>query len=126
MNRVEYSVEASEDVHEVRGCTGRDREYENDILDELEGGNVWAWAFIKVTARIDGIECSDYLECARYDSEADFRRSGEYIEIKAELLGRLRADLERSLVDIDRAKNHLNLERRAHDFLNERSDNENN
>ncbi|MHC4121721.1 MAG: hypothetical protein ACYSWO_29975, partial [Planctomycetota bacterium] len=84
-SKVSFEIEVWQDDACVRGnamCSGDDdfdREVEDTIIDRLDGGDVWAWATVRVVARYDGIddiEGDDYLGCCNYADEADFKAGG--------------------------------------------------
>ena len=88
-SKVTYEVTAEPDDIEVRGnamASGNDefdRRVENEILERCAGGDVWAWASVKVTARyddIDSVEGVDYLGGCSYADEDDFKQAGGYYD----------------------------------------------
>lgn len=102
-SRVQYTIEARQDDVHVRGnaiASGNDdydRRVEDEILARLDGGDVWAWAYVCVVATypgIDGIEGRDYLGCCSYASELDFaNNSGYYEDMKKAACADLEAKL---------------------------------
>jgi hypothetical protein len=74
---------------------------EDEILRRLDQGDIWAWAFVTVKARlmVDGVEFAegeDYLGGCNYKNEGDFRRPGGYFDdMKARARGELFAELVR-------------------------------
>jgi hypothetical protein len=117
MKTVEFDIEVCQDDTPVRGnamCSGDadvDRAAEDEILADLDDGNVWAWASVKVTARIGSIEASDYLGCCSYESEEDFRKCPYYFDMKAEALSALRDKIHGCISAIDRAESIVGQER---------------
>ena len=117
MKTVEFNVEADQDYTDVRGnaMASGDGEYdhkvEDSVLADLDDGNVWAWASVKVSASIDGIECADYLGCCNYKNEADFLKDVYYLDMKSEALSELRIEVEGSMRAIERAEEELAAER---------------
>lgn len=102
-NMVSYGIECLPEHVGVRGnamCSGDDdfdREVEDKIIAELEGGNDWAWCMVRVTARYDGIDNvvgDDYLGCCSYQGEADFKADGYYDDMKDRAREYLYAQLE--------------------------------
>jgi len=99
MNEIEYTVSAEPEDAEVRGnamASGDDdvdRHCEDAIIADFDGGNVWAWCCVKVTACIDGIEGTDYLGCCSYKDEDDFRKGGYFEDMKLCAAADLRAKL---------------------------------
>ncbi len=57
-----------------------DREAENEILERLERGDVWAWAHVTVYASYEGLQGRDDLGACSYASEADFRTECGYFK----------------------------------------------
>jgi len=121
MKTVEFILEVEPEDVEVRGnamSSGDDdidRECEDKIIAEIEGGNVWAWASVRVAACVDGIEYADYLGCCNYASEEDFRQDAYYLDMKGEALGALRDDIEAKSRALGRAEKDLAAEREAYD-----------
>ena len=102
-SEIEYTIEVFEEYTPVEGncmCSGDDdfdRECEQRIYDELEGGNEWAWCTVRVVARIPGldyVEGDDHLGCCSYANEFDFKRGGYYADMKDEARRRLIDALE--------------------------------
>lgn len=60
------------------------------INERLERGDLWAWCYVKVTARREGSQFvgkSSGLGCCSYDDESDFRAGGGYFDdMQAEAL----------------------------------------
>jgi hypothetical protein len=52
------------------------------IRSELEAGNVWAWAYVRVRATFEAIQGRDTLGCCSYRSRADFLTCGYYEDMK--------------------------------------------
>lgn len=81
----------------VSGNDGFDAEIEDEIIDRLDSGNVWAWCTIEVTARYEGIPeivGSDHLGCCSYADEKDFRCDGYFDDMRETATDRLRERLE--------------------------------
>jgi len=90
-NKVRYTLHVEQEEIEVRGnavCTVDpvyDKRYEDEIIDRLDGGDVWAWARVKVTAYYDGINDvtgTDSMGGCSYNGEEDFRKCSYYDEMK--------------------------------------------
>jgi hypothetical protein len=64
----------------VSGDDEYDKEVENDLIEQLENGNEWAWCAIKVTACYKGQEGTDYLGGCSYKSKKDFIESNDYYQ----------------------------------------------
>ena len=102
---VTYRIEVEQDDVEVRGnalASGDDAEdkaCEDEILERLNRGDVWAWASVCVVAECEGFEGRDYLGCCCYDDEEDFKQPGGYYD---DMKKRARADL---LTELKRSVN---------------------
>jgi hypothetical protein len=88
----------------VSGDTAVDKEAEDEILRRLDQGDIWAWAFVTVTARlmVDGVEFAEggyYLGGCNYKNEGAFYRPGGYFD---DMKGRAREEL---FAQLERAKN---------------------
>jgi len=103
-SKVSYDIECWAEDIPVEGnamCSGDDnfdRECERRIYDELGNGNEWAWCYVRVVARydgIEGIEGVDTLGCCSYESEQDFIDNSMYYEdMKSEARDDLFGQLE--------------------------------
>lgn len=99
---VEFSIECLEEFAQVvgnamaSGDDAVDKKAEDEILAELDAGNLWAWCCVKVTARWKSFTGTDYLGCCSYDNEEDFKQGGYYEDMKVEAL----ADLQKSISEI--------------------------
>lgn len=74
-----------------------DREHEDDLIAELDGGNEWAWCRVEVTARLFWLD-TDYsatvhLGACSYASEEDFVACNYYEDLKKEAIDELIAKL---------------------------------
>lgn len=84
---VTYTIHVEQDDTPVRGYAmasgddAADKAYEDEILERLDAGDVWAWAFVTVVAEANGFEGSDSLGGCSYASEADFKAGGYYEEM---------------------------------------------
>src|SRR5215217_3248139 len=99
---VEFELTVEADDTEVRGnalCSGdeeQDKEYEDEILERLDDGDVWAWAYVKVTAKWNGWAGWDGLGGCCYEDEHDFATNSMcYEQMKQEAL----ADLNRVIAE---------------------------
>lgn len=86
---VEYEIFVRQDDTPVRGnamASGDedyDREIEDEIINRLDNGDVWAWATIEVRATVPGIpgvSGSDYLGNCTYANQAEFEKPGCYYD----------------------------------------------
>lgn len=74
-----------------------DREVEDEILERLDRGDVWAWASVKVTATLWGpkndklLTASVYLGGCSYKDEADFRADGYFADMAKEARDEVKA-----------------------------------
>lgn len=71
------------------GSQADDKRYEDQIIQELEAGNVWAWCQVTVSLYFDEIELQTTLGACSYESAQDFVRCGEYDTLKRDLAGEL-------------------------------------
>lgn len=98
---VEFFLEIEDEDIPVRGnfASGddaADKELEDSIIARLNGGDLWAWCCVKVTAKWKGWKGVDYLGACSYESEKDFKEPGGYYDdMKASAL----ADLNKSLAN---------------------------
>lgn len=96
---VKFFISCEEEYALVRGnaiASGNDEEdaeVEKTIIDDYNNGNSWAWCCVKVTAKWNGFEASDYLGCCSYKNEDDFKIGGYYEQMKAEALEQLNNEL---------------------------------
>lgn len=103
LSEVEYSLTVEMDEMQVEGNAlasgddALDEKVENEIIERLNAGDVWAWACVKVTATWNGIEGTDYLGGCSYKDEKDFKQnSGYYESMKDEAL----EDLKRTIKEM--------------------------
>lgn len=86
LDDVVYTLDVKQDELEVRGNAlvsgddAMDKECEDEIIERLNNGDVWAWAIIKVTASWNGIEGVDYLGGCCYKDENDFKQCNDYYD----------------------------------------------
>lgn len=73
-----------------------DKQVEEEILDRLDNGDVWAWASVEVRGTYKGLKSSTYLGCCSYENEEAFRNDGYYEDMCAEVL----ADLNQKVSEI--------------------------
>lgn len=85
-NDCAFTLTAEQDDIPVRGnamASGDDevdRAEEDRILNELDDGNVWAWASVTLTCTFGGFEGFDSLGACSYRDEDDFKQPGGYYE----------------------------------------------
>jgi hypothetical protein len=83
---VEFTLRADFDDIPVRGNAmasgddAADKQYEDEILERLDRGDVWAWACVVVEARLPDLPLvgRDSLGACCYKDEKDFKRGGYY------------------------------------------------
>lgn len=74
-----------------------DRAVEQEILQRLDQGDLWAWAAVMVEVSWQCFRGSACLGCCSYESEEDFRAPGGYFD---DLVEEALADLNRELVSV--------------------------
>ncbi len=101
---VRYSLTVEQEDIEVRGnalASGddeADKAAEDEILERLDRGDVWAWAFVQVIATLD-VEGQTFtgrasLGCCNYRDEADFTApDGYYPQMCEEATDELRSNV---------------------------------
>jgi hypothetical protein len=83
---VEITISAEMDDMPVNGNAIASGDYaydelvEREILDRLNAGDAWAWAFVTVSAKWDAFEASDSLGGCSYESERDFIENSGYYD----------------------------------------------
>jgi hypothetical protein len=89
-SKVSFEISAEPDYIKVRGnamCSGHDdfdRGVEDAIIARRNGGDVWAWASVTVTARYDGVDSVvgiAHLGCCSYADEEEFKGGGYYADM---------------------------------------------
>lgn len=107
-DEVTYTLDVQPEDIPVRGnalASGddeEDRRAEDEIIERLEAGDVWAWASVVVRAEWNGFVGRDYLGGCSYANEDDFKAPGGYYDdMKQQALDDLhrevRSALERAL-----------------------------
>lgn len=77
------------------GDDALDKEIEDDIINRLEAGDLYAWFTAKVSVRDNqGREASDYLGCCCYQDEKDFKSGGYYLDMIEECIRQLEMEDE--------------------------------
>lgn len=82
-----FTIEAIPEEIPIRGNASAidevtDAACERWILEQLEAGNLWAWATVIVRARWNGFEGRDVLGCCSYESEEAFIEGGYFEDMK--------------------------------------------
>jgi hypothetical protein len=99
IEEVEFKINVDQDFLPVRGnamSSGNedfDRKAEDEILADLDRGNVWAWADAEVVASWNGFSGSVRLGCCSYKSEEDFRQCEYYWQMKTDSLNELNKNI---------------------------------
>lgn len=110
------TIKAVQDDCPVRGNASAidpqtDAETENAILEQLDAGNVWAWASVTVEVTLESGETGvAYLGCCSYEGERDFVENSMYFdEMVQEALKDAfdQVDLDRNLKQFDRRQRVL-------------------
>ena len=98
---VEWVVEAEQDDLPVRGnaiASGDDevdKRVEEEIIERIENGDVWAWASVCVRGRFKGLEATTYLGGCCYRDEDEFCQAGGYFDdMQKDVLSDLQDQLE--------------------------------
>jgi hypothetical protein len=93
---VEFTVVCEPDESAVRGnamASGDDAadiRCENEILERLDRGDVWAWCSVKVIGEVHGVRReSSWLGACNYADERDFRECGYFEDMCAEVIEQL-------------------------------------
>jgi hypothetical protein len=87
---VTYRLYIEQDDTPVRGNAmasgddAADKEAEGAILERLDAGDVWAWAFVTVEAQVDEFTAVDTLGGCCYRDTADFINGPYYADMKSE------------------------------------------
>lgn len=61
-----------------------DRREEDRVINELNSGNVWAWAFVRVIVQWGGFTGQDGLGGCSYESEEAFKACPYYADMVAQ------------------------------------------
>ena len=96
-------VEICEEDTRIRGNAvasgddAEDKEIEDKIIEDLENGNLWAWASVRVTASLEAFEASDYLGCCSYRNTEDFLAGGYFEDMRGLAFEDLKKQIAASL-----------------------------
>jgi hypothetical protein len=113
--KYKINIKAEQDDCPVRGNASAidpqtDLEIENEILERLDAGNVWAWASVEVQVTLEsGQTGRAYLGCCSYANERDFVENSMYFDdmVREALKDAFdQVDLDRG---IDRHSDRLNI-----------------
>lgn len=78
------TVTAEQDHIPVRGnamASGDDAvdsEVEDEIIERLNNGDVWAWALVTVTVEFESLKAAESVGGCSYENEEDFKKNGGY------------------------------------------------
>ncbi len=96
------------------GDPAEDKRVEDEILRRLRRGEVWAWCWVRVTARVE-IEGEVFLGTASlggcsYENEEDFKAtSGYYEDLKKEAIEDLKTSMSAAVKRAGPAQHGLTL-----------------
>ena len=76
------------------GDKNYDLKVENELIDRLNSGDVWAWASVEVKASFGGLSGSAYLGCCSYKDEKEFLKDPYYKDMVKEATEELKIELE--------------------------------
>lgn len=90
----DYETEQLEGNLIDSGDTAFDNRVCEDVRQQLNVGNVWAWAQVEVKCTYKGVlTASDYLGCCSYDNEQDFKEGGYYEDMVTTCLAEINDQL---------------------------------
>lgn len=108
--------EAEEEDVPVRGnamASGDDdydRKIENELLEQLERGNLNAWFCAKVTATYDNFHGVDYLGCCSWDSFEAFQKDAYYDSMVSQAIENLADEILQRKFDLDKIEGMVSNE----------------
>jgi hypothetical protein len=83
------------------GDDALDKKVEDEILERLDSGDIWAWAHVTVEASAGEFTGEDTLGGCCYRDAAEFMQPGGYYEdMKSEAFNALKATLERACASL--------------------------
>lgn len=103
--KVTYTLSVTQDDIPVRGNAidsgnaATDKDIEDEILERLDRGDVWAWALVKVTAECEGFDGFgfSYLGGCSYKDEKEFREDSYFEDLKTSALDDLISNMKASI-----------------------------
>ena len=112
IEQAEIHLEVRQDDTPIRGnamASGDDdldRKVEDEIIERLEDGDVWAWSLVEVfaTVELNGETItgdSDYLGACCYHNQESFEACPYYDDMRAIAFGSLRRKLENIKLALD-------------------------
>lgn len=104
---VEFTLSVFPEDMEIRGNVSAsgddelDKKIEDKIVEDFNNGNVWAWCWVKVTAKWKSFTGYDTLGGCSYKDENSFKQVGGYYEdMKAQALDDLNRNIESTLTEL--------------------------
>lgn len=100
VDEIEWRITPEEEDIPIRGsfASGDDKADEalaREIEEELDGGNPWAWCYVKVTGRYRGLVASTTLGACSYKSEKDFSHPDGYLpQMKRDVIDELQTQVD--------------------------------
>lgn len=76
------------------GDDAQDKEVEDEIIERLENGDIWAWCCVEVVAKWRGMKGNDFLGGCSYQDEKDFMSDGYYEDMKKVAYAALISEIE--------------------------------
>lgn len=105
-DEVEIRVTVSQDDIPVGGnaiASGDDtydRQVEMEIMKRLDAGDIWAWAFVTVTATWNSFSGESSLGACSYDNEEQFRAHDTFKDMVDDALANLTVTCEYAMADL--------------------------
>lgn len=84
----------------VSGDDEADKKAEDEIIELLESGEVWAWCCVEVAARWGSFSGHNYLGCCSYRNEGDFREGGYFEQMIQEAIDDLNQQVQATAQEI--------------------------
>lgn len=101
LDDITWTIEALPEDSSVRGnvCASGDedvdRQLENEVLEDINSGNEWAWCIVKVSGEWNNLKGVDYMGSCSYKSKQDFiENSGYYDDMRKAVLEEIQGKLE--------------------------------
>lgn len=100
MEEVNFEIIVTNEDLEIRGnaiASGDDdvdKKVEDELIERVNNGEVWAWASVEVCASWRGFKASDYLGACSYQDEKGFKEDGYYDDMKATAFEELTKQIE--------------------------------
>jgi hypothetical protein len=71
-----------------------DREIEDNIIERLNNGDIWAWCTVEVQARYDIFKGEDFLGCCSYSDQEEFEADEYFGSMKQQALEDLNEEIQ--------------------------------